>query len=120
MIRDWLPRDPRKVGTDPDYRFTLANERTFLAWIRTALALTAGGLGAVTILGKYPGSTAIGIGLLIIAFVTAASSYRRWEQNERAMRTGEPLPTTHWPLIMAIGTAAVAILAVIVFLLESV
>ena len=31
-------------GTEPDPRFTLANERTFLAWIRTALALIAGGV----------------------------------------------------------------------------
>ena len=30
------------AGKTPDYRFTLANERTFLAWIRTALALMAG------------------------------------------------------------------------------
>jgi putative membrane protein len=34
----------RHEGTEPDYRFTLANERTFLAWIRTALALLAGGV----------------------------------------------------------------------------
>ena len=31
-------------GTEPDPRFTLANERTFLAWIRTSLALLAGGI----------------------------------------------------------------------------
>jgi hypothetical protein len=37
-------RFPRRVfadGAEPDPRFTLANERTFLAWIRTALALIA-------------------------------------------------------------------------------
>ena len=45
-----IPRNPTDVGKDPDYRFTLANERTFLAWIRTALALSAGGLAALTIL----------------------------------------------------------------------
>ena len=40
--RRWFPADPREVGRDADYRFTLANERTFLAWVRTALALAAG------------------------------------------------------------------------------
>lgn len=34
----WNPKW-RREGRDPDYRFSLANERTFLAWIRTALAL---------------------------------------------------------------------------------
>lgn len=118
-LRDWFPSDPRKVGTDPDYRFTLANERTFLAWIRTALALTAGGLGAITILGEYRGSTLIGVLLLAIAFVTAASSYQRWERTERAMRLGQPLPATKWPLMMAIGTAAVAVVAAVIFTIES-
>ena len=36
--------DPRRHGHEPDYRFTLANERTFLAWIRTSLGLMAVGL----------------------------------------------------------------------------
>ena len=50
LLQRLFPADPRAVGEEPDYRFTLANERTFLAWIRTALALVAGGLGAVSLL----------------------------------------------------------------------
>src|SRR5690625_7225376 len=41
--RKGLPRSLQE-GQDPDPRFTLANERTFLAWIRTSLALLAGGI----------------------------------------------------------------------------
>ena len=47
LLQRLFPDDPRSVGEEPDYRFTLANERTFLAWIRTALALIAGGVALV-------------------------------------------------------------------------
>ena len=55
-LRSLVPGDPRAAGSEPDYRFTLANERTFLAWIRTALALAAGGLGAIALLPDLDGS----------------------------------------------------------------
>ncbi len=34
-----------RLGEAPDYRFSLANERTFLAWVRTALGFLAAGVG---------------------------------------------------------------------------
>jgi putative membrane protein len=111
--REWFPRDPRAVGTDPDYRFTLANERTFLAWVRTALALAAGGLAAVTILDDFPGEEWLGVGLLALSFITAAASYRRWALNERAMRLDEPLPPSRLPMMMAVFVAIVSIAAAI-------
>ena len=42
-------RSIRSVGSDPDYRFTLANERTFLAWLRTGLALVAGAVALASL-----------------------------------------------------------------------
>lgn len=119
MSRQWFPGDPRTVGQDPDYRFTLANERTFLAWVRTALALAAGGLGAVTILDDFPGEEVLGIGLLALSFLTAATAYRRWALNERAMRLDEPLPPSRLPMYMAIGVAAVAIVAAVLFVVDA-
>lgn len=118
--REWFPRDPAQVGTDPDYRFTLANERTFLAWIRTALALAAGGLAAVTILDDFTGEEGLGIGLLVLAFLTAATAYRRWALNERAMRLDQPLPQSRLPLYMAIGVAVVAVAAAVLLVLDQV
>jgi putative membrane protein len=115
--RQIFPGDPRAVGTDPDYRFTLANERTFLAWIRTALALAAGGLGAVTILDDFPGEEVLGIGLLGVSFLTAATSYRRWALAERAMRLGQPLPASRLPLYMSVAVALVAVIAALFFML---
>ena len=105
-LRRWFPADPMRVGADPDYRFTLANERTFLAWIRTALALAAGGLGAVTVLEDFRGAELLGISLLTLGFLTAATAYRRWALNERAMRLDRPLPASRLPLYVAIGSVA--------------
>jgi putative membrane protein len=116
--RQLFPGDPREVGVDPDYRFSLANERTFLAWIRTALALAAGGLGAVTILDDFPGEEVLGIGLLALSFLTAASAYRRWALNERAMRLDEPLPPSRLPMLMAVGVAVVAVVAAVLFAVD--
>ena len=109
-----LPPDPRRVGDEPDYRFSLANERTFLAWIRTALALAAGGLAAVSLLDDVALGETLGILLLALSFMTAASAYRRWALNERSMRLHEPLPKSYLPMMMAVGTAVVAIVAAIV------
>lgn len=106
------------MGTDPDYRFTLANERTFLAWIRTALALAAGGLAAIHLLPDALGSEALGIALLALGFVTAATSFRRWYRAEVAMRLGQPLPASKLPQIVAYAIAVFAIVAVVLFVVD--
>jgi putative membrane protein len=113
--RGLFPTDPRSVGEEPDYRFTLANERTFLAWIRTALALAAGGLGALHLIPDLYGSAVLGIALLALSLATAASSYRRWALNETSMRLGQPLPHSRLPLVMAVATAVVGLGAAILF-----
>lgn len=118
-IAHWFPGDPTTVGDDPDYRFTLANERTFLAWVRTALALAAGGLAAVTILDDFTGEEVLGISLLALSFATAATAYRRWALNERAMRLNQPLPSSRLPFVMAIAVAVVALLAAILFAIDA-
>ena len=83
-------------GINPDYRFTLANERTFLAWLRTALALVAAAvvvhqLGSVSLKGQALSHWAA-IGLALLAMVLSGSAYGRWRRYEIAMRTGQPLP----------------------------
>jgi putative membrane protein len=103
-----------QVGEEPDYRFTLANERTFLAWVRTALALMAAGVAVVQFI---PGLSVLrhGLGFVLISLggVLAAVSYTHWERNERAMRLGERLPHSPIPRLVAavLALAAVAALA---------
>lgn len=114
-----FPADPSGVGEEPDYRFTLANERTFLAWIRTALALSAGGLASIALLaGEFRGAEALGIALLALSVVTAASAYRRWARTETAMRLRQPLPPSRLPMMMTIATAVVALGATIFFIID--
>ena len=79
---------------EPDARFTFANERTFLAWIRTALALVAAGLAIVQLLPPFHGIRwgrhAIGIPLILLGAVVAVYSYLEWDANQRALRRGDP------------------------------
>lgn len=105
----------REVGSEPDPRFTFANERTFLAWNRTALALIAAGLAATQLLKFGLGGThlVIGLPLIILGAAAAVTSYRRWERNERALRLGEPLPYGRLPRILAAGIAIVAVISMI-------
>jgi putative membrane protein len=102
------------TSTHPDYRFTLANERTLLAWLRTGLALVAGGVAVATYapdLGVSWGSAAIALALVVIGLATALAGYRRWRVNEVAIRSGRPLPEG-W--VVPALTAAVAAVVVVV------
>ncbi len=103
------------VGEHPDYRFTLANERTFLAWIRTSMALVAGGLGLLNLLPDQTGSTVLGLAVLAMAVVTSVASYRRWFRAERAMRQNQPLPPSQLPRIVALAVATLALVGALLF-----
>ena len=101
-------------GTHPDYRFTLANERTLLAWLRTGLALVAGGVAVATYapdLGARWGSSAVALALVLIGLGTAAAGYRRWRANERAIDAGRPLPASR--LLPAVAAAVAAVIVVV-------
>ena len=84
------PRSVYDRGTDPDPRFTLANERTFLAWMRTALALLAGAaaVDALDLPLVDAVQTALAVALALAALVTATVAWRSWARTERAMREG--------------------------------
>jgi putative membrane protein len=100
------------IGEDPDPRFTFANERTFLAWNRTALALIAGGLAAAQLLDTST-RLVLAVPLILFGGVLAAVSYRRWRASERALRLGEPLPGSVLPAVLT-GVIAVAAVAALV------
>jgi putative membrane protein len=110
---------PSESGSGhPDYRFTLANERTMLAWLRTGLALVAGGVAVATYapdLGARWGSAAVALALVLTGLGTAVAGYRRWRANEAAIRAGEPLPAS-WlmPTVAAALAAVVVVVAVLV------
>lgn len=106
---------------EPDYRFTLANERTFLAWIRTALAMLAAGVAVVQLLpglGPEPVRLAAGLLLAGLALLLAATSHRRWRQVDDALRTGTPLARPWQPAVIATGVSVTVIIALVLMLAD--
>lgn len=101
----WRPRSLTE-GTDPDPRFTLANERTFLAWVRTALGIVAAALALEAFAGDLlPTSLrkVVAATLLISAALLVIAALYRWLRIEVAMRTGRSLPV---PVIFGVLTLA--------------
>jgi putative membrane protein len=99
-------------GEEPDYRFSLANERTLLAWVRTALAVMAGGVAvrAVDLSVSEGLQTAMSVWLVALGMLLAVASWWRWASSERAMRRGEPLPSSPIGAVVAVGVLAVGAL----------
>lgn len=108
------PRSVYSVGSEPDPRFSLANERTALAWVRTGLAFVAGGIAltsvsAVTSLPRF--LDVVAVLSCVIGGLTAVNALMSWRRVERAMRLGEPLPgptALRW-LVGAVVIAAAVI-----------
>ncbi|WP_041583188.1 YidH family protein [Xylanimonas cellulosilytica] len=137
--RDRFPASVYGQGSEPDARFSLANERTFLAWIRTSLALMAGGvaalawrrtglaltvamLGALRVLPAYLGASAyvfvaLGAGC---ALTVVVASHRRYRQLCRALTSGDDaadrLPSGRLPTLLAALVAGGGLLAIAVVL----
>ena len=124
---NWLsPSGAAKVadeGTEPDPRFTFANERTFLAWSRTALALVVAGLGTVQLLPPFPGVPAgrhlLGIPLFVLGAILAVVAYGEWVRSQRALRRKQPLPRSIMPWILAAAVAGMAVISAIILLLSA-
>lgn len=95
-------------GTEPDPRFTLANERTFLAWIRTSLAFLAGGIAVEAFTGDVFDLVVrklLAVVLLLLGMLLSAGSAVRWLNVERSMRHGAPLPLPLIAPLVAVGGA---------------
>lgn len=114
-----FPRAVYSEGSDPDARFTLANERTFLAWTRTSLALIAGGV-ALEVLGLdlHPTLRVTASLLLIVAgTVVPILSWFEWMATERALRRAQPLPRSPLGLVVAAVVVVVGALVLLSVLL---
>ncbi|MFF3513663.1 YidH family protein [Streptomyces sp. NPDC002573] len=118
-VRLWFaPQDIRQEGRTPDYRFSLANERTFLAWLRTALALIGGGFAVDQFLPglRWAWRAGLALGLLAAGVLCALRAINHWVRCERAMRRGEDLPASRFPALLSIAVAVVAVAMVVIVL----
>ena len=105
-------------GQQVDPRFTYANERTFLAWVRTAVALIAAGVAAVQFLPDLDGPggrRAVGVAFVALGVVVCVAARRQWADNERAMQDGAPLPRSRMVPLVTVG---VTVLGVVVAVLS--
>ncbi len=115
--RRW-PQHVYGVGSEPDPRFTFANERTFLAWIRTALGFLAAGVGVAAV-ARYSAQLSVEVRVASAVLVgcglaCSVSAWVRWVRNERAMRLGRPLPSSPALLILTGVVVVVALIALVV------
>jgi putative membrane protein len=104
-----------RSGKEPDYRFSFANERTFLAWIRTSLALVAAGVAVDALeldLGDRLQQLVAAL-LVALGLASAVSSWVRWARSERAIRREEPLPSSSFTAVLA-GALILTAIAVLV------
>jgi putative membrane protein len=113
-------RQLEQTGSDPDPRFTFANERTFLAWNRTALALIAAGLAAAQFLhfNLHGLRLIVAVPLIVLGAVFAVSSYVHWLDTERAMRLRQPLRYSWMPRVLAATIALIALCGGILALVD--
>ncbi|WP_406345269.1 YidH family protein [Streptomyces sp. NBC_00648] len=116
-LRLWFaPERISEEGETPDYRFSLANERTFLAWIRTSLALVGGGFAVDQFLPDLRWGVRVGLALALLAagVLCALRAVNHWVRCERAMRRGEDLPVSRFPTLLGVAVAVVAVAMVVV------
>jgi putative membrane protein len=124
MSRPVAPRRfPQRVfgeGTEPDPRFTLANERTFLAWIRTALALLACGIALEAVAPPMQPDLrfAASVLLIVMGLLTPVQAWFAWSRDERAMRQGRPLCAPSLMAPLAVGTVVTGALLLAALLLR--
>ena len=108
-----------KGGEEPDPRFSLANERTFLAWIRTSLAFLAGGIAIEAFAGAIFDVAVrkfLAVVLLLLGMLLSAGATFRWLGEERSMRHKAPLPLPLIAPLVAVGGAIASGALVVVVL----
>jgi putative membrane protein len=103
-------------GSDPDPRFSLANERTFLAWIRTGLGLIALGVGVAAFVSTQMAkgiTILLAAGLVLLGGAISAASWFRWLRVERSMRSGQGIPPSRMAPVLAFGISILAVLSIL-------
>lgn len=119
--RGWFARAVFPDGDEPDPRFTLANERTFLAWTRTSLAFLAGGIAfeAFPITSIEPAlRTGISVFIIAVGMLIAAGAAGRWVNVERAMRNNKPLPVPAIVPLLSLSALVAAAAVLVLFVIQ--
>ncbi len=115
-----FPASVYRLGDEPDPRFSLANERTFLAWVRTALALMAAGVALEAL--ELPENTSFRLAaaliFVLLGLLAAVHAWLSWARTERALRRGSALPAPATALVIVVGVVVAVGLVLVGFVLE--
>ena len=96
---------------EPDVRFSLANERTLLAYQRTAIGLLAAAVAVVHFLDDEDYALTLAAILLLMGAVAAIGGHRRYLAADRAIREGHALPTGQTPAMLTLGLVLCLVVA---------
>jgi inner membrane protein YidH len=108
-LEDTQPEAIEAVALEPDVRFLLANERTLLAWIRTALTLLAAGVALIHFGGSSLPQASFGITAILLGGLMAAVGYGRFRAADRAIRAAQLPAAGYGPAVQAAGVIAFAL-----------
>jgi putative membrane protein len=111
------PPDP-----EPDYRFSYANERTFLAWVRTSVALIGVGVAVVQFLPPLDvpgGRRVVGLAFMVLGAVICVVARQEWTANDAAMRNRASLPGSRLVPVVTVGVVLLAVVVATFSLLGS-
>jgi len=117
-----MPEPPWwQVGQEPDYRYSLANERTFLAWVRTALGMLAGAIAVAELATSVPQALrlAIAVSLAVLAAGISTASFWQWRDRQRRMRLGMPLGRSRLLPALSVCLVALSLLVAAVAVIAS-
>lgn len=108
------------TGEEPDARFSFANERTFLAWVRTGLAFLTAGVAIVALDQLRPEMSVethiAALLLILLGIACALNAFYRWARNERALRRNRPLPSSIIAPVLVGGLVVVGLVALPILL----
>jgi putative membrane protein len=111
----------RAVGSEPDYRFSLANERTFLAYLRTAIAFFAAGVAVLAVVDLFDNEvydSLLGASMLLVGLLISGTSYGQWRRREEAIRRAGALPYSPIPLLATVAVTVIGSVTLIVTLIR--
>jgi len=118
--RGRVPHGVFDHGSEPDPLYSLANERTYLSWLRLALTLTASAIAVDRLFVVHPraGDQAASLALVCLAFLACAVGVRRWWSTELALRKRRPLPGFGVPLLSGVAVILIGC-GVVVLILQA-
>jgi putative membrane protein len=112
---DRLPEATEQRAVEIDARFLLANERTLLAWLRTGLAIIAGGVG-VQQFGHVRAHRGIAVVLIVAGAAAVTAGTIRFHRADGAIRRGKLPPAGFAPTAVSAGVVVMAVVLLVAIL----